>query len=67
MRSRGRGVKPCRNNFVSRLFRFVIGHFRGESWRTDIKSGRVFEASNNVGRQFSLPVARDAVFEYLTD
>ena len=67
MRSLGRGVKPCRNNFVSRLFRFVIDHFRRESRRTDIKSGRILEAPNNVGRQFPLPVTSDTVVEYLTD
>jgi hypothetical protein len=48
--SLGSSAKACRHNFISRLFRFVIGHFCGESWRTDIKSGRVLETPNNVGR-----------------
>ena len=31
----------------------VIGHFRWESRRTDIKAGRILEPTNNVGRQLT--------------
>ena len=48
--SLGISAKPCRHNFVARLFRIVISHFRGESRRTDIKPGRVLETPNYVGR-----------------
>ena len=60
-------TKSCRHNLESRLFGFVIGHFRGESRSMDIKPGCVLEPPNNVGRQFPLPIACDAVVEYLTD
>ena len=65
--SLGSGAKPCRHNLVSRFLGFVVGHFCGESWRTDIKAGRVLEPPNNVGRQFPLTVTCDAIVEYLTD
>ena len=42
-------TEPCRHNFVSRHLGFVIGHFRGESGRTDIKTGCVFKTPNDVG------------------
>ena len=65
--SLGSSAKARWHHFVSRLLGFVIGHFRWEAWRTDIKASRILEPPNNIGRQFPFPVARDAVVEYLTD
>ena len=65
--SLGSSAKARWHHFVARLLGFVIGHFRWEAWRSDIKAGRVLEPPNNIRRQFPLPVACDAVIEYLTD